>query len=147
MLCTEEYEAAAKAVVSCWQKNIGVELNGAVKAVSNEDFIKLIKSGEYDTAIYPVTVDSQNAVDFLSLFAESRNAFGYESEEYSRIFNELKISPSGEKISYCQSFLLKNGVILPLFCESTVFAVAKNTRGIYFCGDTANVYFYKGLKK
>lgn len=147
VLCTEEYEAAAKAVVSCWQKNIGVELNGAVKAVSNEDFIKLIKSGEYDTAIYPVTVDSQNAVDFLSLFAESGNAFGYESEEYSRIFNELKISPSGEKISYCQSFLLKNGVVLPLFCESTVFAVAKNARGIYFCGDTANVYFYKGLKK
>ncbi|MGN1162215.1 MAG: hypothetical protein ACI4SX_08225, partial [Candidatus Fimenecus sp.] len=121
--------------------------NGAVKAVSDEDFVKLIKSGEYDTAIYPVTVDSQNAVDFLSLFAQSGNVFKYESEEYNRIFNELKISPSGEKISYCQSFLLKNGVILPLFCESTVFAVAKNTSGVYFCGDTANVYFYKGLKK
>ena len=72
--------------------------------------------------------------------------FGYSSDEYNRIWNDLGKNPTNDKINYAQSYLLKNAVVLPLVSEDTVFAVAKGTSGIYFCGNRANVYFYKGQK-
>lgn len=148
VLCTKEYEETAKAVVGCWQKNIGVELNGTVKVVDDAKFRKLIKNGEFDTAIYPLTRDAESAVSFISMFSSMSefNAFGYSSEQFDELAKALEKNPDLKTISLCQSHLLKNSVILPLYTETTVFAVAKDTEGVYFCVDTANVYFYKGLK-
>lgn len=146
ILCSEKYAPLAKKVVSSWQKNIGVELNGIVSAVPEDEFIKRVKEGKYDAVITPVSVDSDNAVDFLSVFAEESFA-GYSSDEYKRLVSELKASPDSRKAVYCQSYLLKNAVLLPLAYENSSFAVAKDVGGIYFYGDSANVYFYKGQKK
>jgi hypothetical protein len=51
-----------------------------------------------------------------------------------------------EKAIYCESYLLKNAVVLPLSYENTIFAVAKGTTGVYSAGDSSNIYFYKGQK-
>lgn len=148
VLCTEKYEAQAKAIVNCWQKNIGVELNGTVTVVEDSDFISKLNSGEFHTAVCPMTLDSDNSADFLSMFTSENdyNISGYSSDEYDRIVKELKINPTAEKAVYAQSYLLKNAVVLPLFSENTVFAMAKNVNGIYFAGDSSNIYFYKGQK-
>lgn len=149
LLCTESDESTAKRIVSYWQKNIGVELNGTVNAVCDEDFVSLLNSGEYDAVIYPLTVDSGSAVDFLEMFASDseENFFGYSSDEYDRIFEELKLSPDEEKSLDCQSYLMKNAVVLPLFEKTTVFALAEGVSGIYFSSATSNLYFYKGQKQ
>lgn len=148
ILCTKEYEKTAKAVVSCWQKNIGVELNGTVKAVDETEFQKLIKNGEFDTAIYPLMTDDGSAVSFISMFSSDTelNVFGYASEEFDKLTETLEKTPDSKTISLCQSHLLKNAVLLPLYTQETVFAVAKDTENVYFCVDSTNVYFYKGLK-
>ncbi len=148
VLCTKEYEETAKAVVGCWQKNIGVELNGTVKVVDDATFRSLIKNGEFDTAIYPLTRDDENAVSFISMFSSASefNIFRYSSEQFDELAKTLEKTPDMKTISLCQSHLLKNAVILPLYTETTVFAVAKDTEGVYFSTDTTNVYFYKGLK-
>ena len=44
------------------------------------------------------------------------------------------------------SFLQKNGVVLPICSEKTVFATKSDVEGIYIGTDSANVYFYKGQK-
>lgn len=148
LLCTPEYGDIAKSIVSSWQKNIGVELNGVVVAENEADFQKKLKSGEYDAAICPFSVDSDRAADFLAMFVTDNggNFFGYSSEEYDRLWQELRNYPDASKAVYCQSYLLKNAVVLPLYYENSVFAAAKGVEGIYFCGDSANVYFYKGQK-
>lgn len=146
ILCTEKYEKLAKNIVNSWQSSIGVELNGTVTVVEEKEFNKKINSGEFELAIYPLTVDSDKASDFLKIFTTGENAFGYSSDEYNRIWNDLGNNPTNDKINYAQSYLLKNAVVLPLVSEDTVFAVAKGTSGIYFCGNRANVYFYKGQK-
>ena len=149
ILCTAEYENVAKNIISCWQKNVGVELNGTVTVVEQKDFAKKIKNGEYATAIYPLTIQSNRTADFLGMFkAESKaNIFRYSSEEYDRIYNEFKAMPSLDGATACQEYLLKNAVVMPISGENTVFSMAKDVSGIYFAGDTSNIYFYKGNTK
>ncbi len=148
ILCTEKYENYAKAIVSCWQKNIGVELNGTVTVCEEADFNKKLYSGEFDTAICSMTIDSNSAAEYLSMFTADNayNVLNYNSAEYDRIVEDLKINPTTEKAAYAQSYLLKNAVLLPICTENSVFAVAKDVNGIYFAGDSSNIYFYKGQK-
>ena len=148
ILCTEKYEPVAKAIVSCWQTNIGVELNGTITVAEEKDFDSKIASGEFDTAIYNITVDSDRSVNFLSVFTtdNEKNVMGYSSDEYNRIVADLRNNPTKAKASYCESYLLKNAVLLPVQFEATVFAVAKGSSGVYFAGDSSNIYFYKGQK-
>ena len=148
ILCTEEYEKYAKSVVSCWQKNIGVELNGTITVCEETDFNKKLASGEFDTAIYKMSLDSDNMAEYLSMFATDNNynVSNYSSAEYDRIVKDLKANPTVEKAVYAQSYLLKNAVLLPICNENSVFAMADDVSGIFFVGDRANIYFYKGQK-
>lgn len=149
ILCTEEYENYAKAVVSCWQKNIGVELNGTVTVCEKEDYNKKLSSGEFDTAICRMSLDSDSITEYLSIFTTDNeyNVLNYTSAEYDRIVEDLKANPTVEKATYAQSYLLKNAVLLPIVTENSVFAVAEDVNGVFFVGDRANIYFYKGQKK
>ena len=74
------------------------------------------------------------------------NISNYTSDEFNRLVRDLKASPTNEKTVYCQSYLLKNAVVLPLFEETTIYAVHKDVSGIYFSGDSSNMYFYKAQK-
>lgn len=149
ILCIEDYEKIAKNIVNSWQNTIGVELNGVVTVVEEKDFNKRINSGDFQLAIYPLTVDSAKGTDFLSLFEKDNagNVFGYSSEEYNRILANAKETENTGDIRYCESYLLKNAVVLPVCTENTVFALSKDVTEVYFCGDRANTYFYKGQKQ
>ena len=149
ILCTEEYQDMAKAVINSWQTSIGVELNGTVTVATADEFRTKINSGDFDTAIYPLVVDSNQTKDFLEMFYTegSENIFGYSSEEYDRQFVDMISGETKAKALSCESYLLTNAIVLPLQHEDTVIAVAKGVSGIYFAGDNANVYFYKGQKK
>ena len=148
ILCTKEYEQMAKAIVSNWQTNIGVELNGTITVADEDEYSSKIRNGDFDIVIYNLTVDSSKSVNFLSMFktGNENNVSGYSSEEYDRIVDDLSMNSTKEKASYCESYLLKNAVVLPLCYENTIFAVAKGTTGVYSAGDSSNIYFYKGQK-
>ena len=148
ILCTKKYENIAKTLVNSWQKNIGVELNGIVTVLEENDFANLIATDDFDIAICSLTVDSNNPSEFLSMFTTDNdlNISNYKSDEFDRLVNDLKVTPTNDKAVYCQSYLLKNAVVLPLYTETTTYAVHKDTSGIYFSGDSENLYFYKGQK-
>lgn len=148
ILCTKENEEMAKAIVNCWQANIGVELNGTITVAEKDEYYSKIRSGEYSIVIYDLTVDSDKSADFLSIFMSDNenNVFGYSSEEYDRMMADLKKNSTEEKAIACESHLLKNAVAVPVYYKNTVFAVAKGTTGVYSAGDSANIYFYKGQK-
>lgn len=148
ILCTAEYEDMAKAIVNCWQANIGVELNGTVTVAEEKDFQSKIRSGDYHAAIYSLSVDSNKSEDFLSIFTtdNERNIFGYSSNEYDRLAEDLRSNSTKAKANYCESYLLKNAVVLPIQYEDTVLAMTKGSSGVYFAGDSSNIYFYKGQK-
>ena len=148
IICTADYESVAKALVNCWQKNIGVELNGIVTVLEETDFSKRLRTDDFDMAISSLVVDSNNPADFLSMFTtdNEKNIMNYSSAEFDRLVNELKLSVDNNKVVYCESYLLKNAVVLPLYAETTTYAVHKDTNGIYFSGSMGNSYFYKSQK-
>lgn len=149
VLCTAENEDVAKNIVSCWQENVGVELNGKVTVVEQKDFTSRIKNGNYVAAIYPLVTESNRTIDFLGMFRTENkgNVFSYSSEEYNRICDEFRLAPTVEKATECQTYLLKNAVVMPISGDSVVFVTARDVSGVYFAGDTSNIYFYKGQKK
>ena len=67
-----------------------------------------INSGEFELAIYPLTVDSDKASDFLKVFTTGENVFGYSSDEYNRIWNDLGKNPTNDKINYAHNSPLFN---------------------------------------
>lgn len=148
IICTKDYESTTKALVNNWQTNIGVELNGIVTVLEEADFNKRITNDDFTLAICSLSVDSNNPSEFLSIFTTDNemNVSNYNSDEFNRLVRDLQNSPSNEKTVYCQSYLLKNAVVLPLFEETTTYAVHKDTSGIYFSGDSSNMYFYKAQK-
>lgn len=149
IICTKNMEKAAKEIINSWQKNVGVELNGTVSVLEQKDFNSAIAKKEFDIAVYPVSSASSDAKSLLELLRSgSRDNFlGYSSEEYDRIFAELNENPTQQNFAYAQSFLIENAVVTPLQFESRFFVSAKETGGIYFVYDAANIYFCEGQKK
>ncbi|MBQ8766038.1 MAG: peptide ABC transporter substrate-binding protein [Clostridia bacterium] len=149
VLCTEEHQEMVKAIVNNWQSNIGVELNGVVTVVNDEEYTEKLNSGDYDIVVCDLSVDSDKSADFLSIFKSdnSNNIFGYSSEEYDRMVSDLKKNLTEAKSVACESHLLKNAIAVPVGYKNTFLAVAKGTSGVYSAGDSANIYFYKGPKK
>lgn len=148
IICTAEYSAYAKALVNCWQENIGVELNGVVTVLEKVDFNKRLAGDDYQMAICPLTTDSDKPYEYFSMLTTNNeaNVMNYSSAEFDRLVEELVTSSTGEKVAYCESYLLKNAIVLPLYTETTTYAVHKDSTGIYFSGDSSNIYFYKGQK-
>lgn len=149
IVCTGENESIAKKIISLWQKNIGVELNGTLTVLSKDEFYAAIAKKDFDMAIYPISAETGNAVDFMSIFesSEEDNFLGYNSEEYDRIFENLKNNQTSANLTYAQSFLIENAVVTPLYFDSQYFCVGESVSGIYFVSDMSNVYFYKGRKQ
>ncbi len=147
ILCTDQTQNIAKSIVSNWQKNIGVELNGTVKV--SEDFDKDISEGNYDIVIYPLSKDTNKASEFLAVFrSESEdNIFGLESEDYDKLYDKMSESVNNKKVTTAENYLTQNAIVLPLYYESTCFASAESVEGIYFVGNMSNVYFGKGMKE
>lgn len=149
ILCTNDTQDIAKSIVNSWQKNIGVELNGTVSVMEQNDFDSAIAKKDFDIALYPLTSSSSDAKSVLSVFTSGSNMnfTGYKSEEYDRIFNDLAESPTADRLAYAQSFLIENAIVIPIQFDSRYFVCGEDVSGIYFVYDTSNIYFSEGRKK
>lgn len=149
ILCTNDTQDIAKSIVNSWQKNIGVELNGTVSVMEQKDFDSAIAKKDFDIALYPLTSSSSDAKSVLSVFTSGSNMnfTGYKSEEYDRIFADLTENPTQENLTYVQSFLIENAIVIPIQFDSRYFVCGDDVSGIYFVYDTSNIYFGKGRKQ
>ena len=149
ILCTNDTQDIAKSIVNSWQKNIGVELNGTVSVMEQNDFDSAIAKKDFDIALYPLTSSSSDAKSVLSVFTSSSNMnfTGYKSKEYDGIFDGLTENPTPENLNYAQSFLIENAIVTPLQFDSKYFVCGETVSGIYFVYDTSNIYFSEGRKK
>lgn len=149
ILCTNDTQDIAKSIVNSWQKNIGVELNGTVSVMEQKDFDSAIAKKDFDIALYSLTSSSSDAKSVLSVFTSGSNMnfTGYKSEEYDRIFADLTENPTQENLTYVQSFLIENAIVIPIQFDSRYFVCGDDVSGIYFVYDTSNIYFGKGRKQ
>ena len=117
--------------------------------MEQKDFDSAIAKKDFDIALYPLTSSSSDAKSVLSVFTSGSNMnfTGYKSEEYDRIFADLTENPTQENLTYVQSFLIENAIVIPIQFDSRYFVCGDDVSGIYFVYDTSNIYFGKGRKQ
>ena len=97
----------------------------------------------------PVTASGSSAVEFLSQFASaaSGNLLNYSSEAYNKIISSMNMAASRQLIQLCkqaETHLIQNGLVYPLYAESSFFAMAQNVSGIVYHTLDGTVRFLKG---
>ncbi|MCL2508429.1 MAG: peptide ABC transporter substrate-binding protein [Oscillospiraceae bacterium] len=152
VLCTPENEQPVKRVIQRWQQAFGVSVKVSVNVKELPELKKAVESGNYDAALYPVTVQSASAVLSLTDFlpGAKRNIVGLNSETYSNIVREvISAGTSMSVVEGCrtaETFLLQNAAVYPLYHASQYFALAENAEGIYLCPAGKTVSFMSAVK-
>jgi len=132
VICTEEFIPAMGFVQKSVQDNLAVFIN--LIPVTEEELNAAVSSKNYDLALIPITPQYDNPGAIFSLFTDADNITGF----YHRDFSSAVASASkkenyedmAEAYSVVEQMLLQAMPALPLFYETSYFAVSPNISGL-----------------
>ena len=132
IICTEEFIPAMGFVQKSVQDNLAVFIN--LVPVTEEELDSAVASGNYDLALVPITPQYDNPSAVFSLFTDSDNITGFYHEEFSKAVNSASqkedYSAMAESFSVAEQMLLQAMPALPLFYETSYFAVSPRISGL-----------------
>lgn len=152
LLCTSEHETIMRKLLQKWQQIFGLGINITIEVLEKTELMNRVESGDYQLAFMPVSASDSSAASFLQDYASSSSGdiFNYSSKTYDSIVKKLSgigdVSQTAAGCLQAESHLLQNGVIYPLYSQSSFFALAKNVSGIYTHPAGENVCFIKALR-
>ena len=143
------FNAGNALLIQTWQGALGITLILRLEAVDRAELRTRLEKGDYEIAFAPVTASGSSAVEFLSQFASaaSGNLLNYSSEAYNKIISSMNMAASRQLIQLCkqaETHLIQNGLVYPLYAESSFFAMAQNVSGIVYHTLDGTVRFLKG---
>ena len=149
ILCAQEHADMIRKLIQTWQGALGITLILRLEAVDRAELRTRLEKGDYEIAFAPVTASGSSAVEFLSQFASaaSGNLLNYSSEAYNKIISSMNMAASRQLIQLCkqaETHLIQNGLVYPLYAESSFFAMAQNVSGIVYHTLDGTVRFLKG---
>ncbi len=134
IICTEEFIPAMGFVQKSVQDNLAVFIN--LIPVTEDELNSAIASGNYDLALVPLTPQYDNPGAIFSLFTDSNNITGFYHEEFSKAVTaaskESDLEAMAESYSVAEQMLLQAMPALPLFYETSYFAVSPNISGLNY---------------
>ena len=114
------------------QDNLAVFIN--LVPVTENELNSAVASGNFDLALVPVTPQYDNPNAIFSLFTDSDNVTGFYHEEFSEAVNKAShkedYSEMAESFSVAEQMLLQAMPALPLFYETSYFAVSPRISGL-----------------
>ncbi|MBR6656680.1 MAG: peptide ABC transporter substrate-binding protein [Oscillospiraceae bacterium] len=132
IICTEEFIPAMGFVQKSVQDNLAVFIN--LVPVTEEELDSAVTSGNYDLALVPITPQYDNPSAVFSLFTDSDNITGFYHEEFSKAVNSASQKEDymamAESFSVAEQMLLQAMPALPLFYETSYFAVSPRISGL-----------------
>ena len=132
IICTEEFIPAMGFVQKSVQDNLAVFIN--LVPVTENELNSAVASGNFDLALVPVTPQYDNPNAIFSLFTDSDNVTGFYHEEFSEAVNKAShkedYSEMAESFSVAEQMLLQAMPALPLFYETSYFAVSPRISGL-----------------
>ena len=136
-------------LIQSWQSALGITLMLQLEAVERPELCARVESGEYEIAFAPVEAAGSSAVDFLSRFASgaSGNLLNYSSEAYNKLIASMNTAAAEQLPGLCkqaEEHLIQNGLVYPLYAESSFCAMAANVSGITLRALDGSVSFLKG---
>lgn len=132
IICTEEFIPAMGFVQKSVQDNLAVFIN--LIPVSEAELNSAVASGNFDLALVPVTPQYDNPNAIFSLFTDTDNITGFYHEEFTKAVNTAShkedYSEMAESFSVAEQMLLQAMPALPLFYETSYFAVSHRISGL-----------------
>ncbi len=134
IICTEEFIPAMGFVQKSVQDNLAVFIN--LIPVTEDELNTAIATGNYDLALIPVTPQYNNPNAVFSLFTDAKNVTGFYHEDFSKAVNNALLMESNEEMAesfaVAEQMLLQAMPALPLFYETSYFAVSPHISGINY---------------
>lgn len=151
VLCSTEHEQLVRKLVQNWQSVLGISLVAKLETVEPADLLTAADAGNYSIALLPAKAENASPVKFLNQFTNGKGYTHYNSAAFNNAVAKLQTTGDTNALaSGCKSaeeYLIKNGVILHLFSQSSCYAVRKNVQGIYFHPAAENIFFGLGEKE
>ena len=132
-----------------WQKNLGL-YTGIVK-LSREDLLSRVSGGDFEAAVLPVSASYSSPDAILSAFTSDspQNYAAYRSDSYNELLQSTATMDSDDQFTaYMQAEqqLLEECVVIPLFFETSYYAMAKGVSDIEFSPFLSGIYFRNARK-
>ncbi len=132
IICTEEFIPAMGFVQKSVQDNLAVFIN--LIPVTENELNSAVASGNYDLALVPLTPQYDNPGAIFSFFTDADNFTGFYHEEFSKAVSsashEDDYDTMAESFSVAEQMLLQAMPALPLFYETSYFAVSPRISGL-----------------
>lgn len=132
LLCPQQFVSALGFLQKSIQDTLGIYVN--LNVLPESKIISSVASGNFDLAMIPITPQYSNPSSVLSVFTDKNNPTGYYSEQFvesvkeagrSRDYNDMALS-----YSVSEQILLQEMAALPLFYETSYFAVSPKINGL-----------------
>ncbi len=132
IICTKEFIPAMGFVQKSVQDNLAVFIN--LIPVEESELESAIALGNYDLALVPLTPQYDNPGAIFSVFTDSDNFTGFYHQAFSKAVNTAShkedYSEMAESFSVAEQMLLQAMPALPLFYETSYFAVSPRISGL-----------------
>ena len=132
MICTEEFIPAMGLVQKSIQDNLAVFIN--LVPVTEEELSAALSSGNYDLALTSITPQYDNPDAVLSFFTDADNFTGFYSDSFSSAVNAASYMKDygemAEGYALAEQMLLQSAPAVPLFYETSYFAVSSKISGL-----------------
>jgi len=146
LLCPDNDEMALLCgkLQSDWQQNIALFVN--VERVAREELDSRIASGNYQLALIPVTASYNNPAAFLGEFLSAENICRYGAGDgYAQTFAEALLQPDPADTAALyrrlETELIENAVLIPMFYETSAYAVSSDLTGLGYRAFSDTLYF------
>lgn len=132
-----------------WRDGLGVFIN--IEPVDAQVFSQRLASRDYDLVFCPVTASYDSPEAVLSQLCGEGSLTGWQSDEMAGFLARAKSAPTAAGVlsAYRQAeqTLLDEGIVLPLFYETSYYAAAPSVTGLRFSPFGCRVYFLEGRKE
>ncbi len=144
VLCPENLDGAVRQQLQIWQRVMGISLGISIENKTAEEIEKAVAKGEYQIALTGIESDYDSAVDYLSSLSGG-GVFRFKTDEYSRIIGRLlEVDSDEDLIGGCytaESYILQQGICLPLYSRSSRFVTAEDIEGISLLNSETGISF------
>lgn len=121
-------------VQQSWQKHLSAYIT--VEPASDQEIETRLATGDYGMLLLPISSATPPGNKLLSIFASDSgdNRFNYRSALYDGFLETASVAENfDDAAAACaraESLLLQDAVIIPVYVETTAFAIASDMRGL-----------------
>lgn len=137
-------------VQQCWQKTLSAYIS--IRQEPAAELERRLAQGGYDILLMPFSGEHYRIEDLLSIFmsTSSENRFGYHNPRYDELLRQAlgqtSLEQAAFRFSQAERTLLSDAVVIPLYTETSYYAMGSGVEGIEITPFGDRFYFRHGIR-